>query len=202
MKLDNWRRITHSTLLRLQEAVTFRRRWAATSPQESVFVNANSEMVSKLLHNAATNIYNEFNFPLASVLCLFVTHLFQVPLINYQSLVQLSAGVPEQAASKLRACDGEGRSFSNHRAPSWSPSLLHSTAKRPGRGSEVYWGGAAAPSLRGAAPLYITKEWNGDGLKIIIHLVFTIQPDNRTRPLVSLFFLSFFFLNRFCFRIR
>lgn len=59
----------------------------------------------------------------------------------------------------------------------------------------------APPSLRGAPPLYITKEGNGDGLEIIIHLVFTIQPDNLTRLLVFAFFLSFLSL-RFCFRIR
>lgn len=50
----------------------------------------------------------------------------------------------------------------------------------------------AAPSLRGAPPLYITKEGNGDGLEIIIHLVFTIQPDNLTRLLVLLFSCHFF----------
>lgn len=81
------------------------------------------------MHNAATNICNVFNCSLASVLCLFVTHLFQVTLIKAcQSLAQLSPDEPCCVRRGGRPQTKKEKSFSNNWASSPSPSLLHSAA--------------------------------------------------------------------------
>lgn len=133
-------------------------------------------MASPLMHNAAINIWNAFNLPLAFVSRLIVTHRFQIMLIKTHTNMRTRGGPRPSTASAAPPLWRLSRSLSAGREEAspviglyWKRhSLLRSTAERPGRagrgvlrtsagggGEDVYRGGAK--SQRCSATLHYKR---------------------------------------------